>query len=453
MPTLKLTQAAADKLKPGDQPVTYWDSQCPGFGLRITPRGRRTWLAMYRVDGKAVMETLGTMGERPSVADARDRARASMVRAREGVNPVVKRRAEKAAAAQAAAEAEIKGVTFAETAERFLHDHIERNSAPKYAREVRRILCHDVLPVWGDRPIRDITKHDVNDLLDAKADRRERTRKGTRDGAAVQANRTLTRLRTLFRWAADMDLIDADPTAGVRQRVKEKARDRALDDDEIKLFWGAAGKLGWPFGPLFKLLLLTAQRRDEVGGMRRPELDLDQRTIWTIPRERAKSDRAHIVHLSAPAVEIIEALPHTGALLFSATGLTPASGYSRAKIRIDKLMTAALREATGDPEAEITPWILHDLRRTATTGMAKLKMKMPAPKPDDPDNMIDVPIPPHVVDKILNHSAGAIRGVAAVYNRHEYGDERKAALDAWGRYLTGLVQERPTNVVELPRRA
>ena len=428
MPTIKLTQAAADRLSvPAEKAVTYWDNQCPGFGLRVSPRNRRTWLAMYRVAGKSVMQTLGTMAQVPKVDEARARARASMTQARDGVNPVEERR-------EAKREAAAKALTFREVAERFLVEHVERNSAPKYAREVRRILDHDVLPLWRDRPAREIAKQDINDLLDAKADSRERKRKGTRDGATVQANRTLTRLRTLFRWAIDMDLIETDPTAGVRQRVKEKARDRALADAEIRAFWTGCDKLGWPFGPLFKLLLLTAQRRDEVGGMRWSELDLEKR-IWSIPRERAKSDRAHIVHLPAPAIEIIEAVPRTGDLVFSATGATAVSGYSRAKMRLDKLMTARLREECSDPEAEIAPWILHDLRRTATTGMAGLN------------------IAPHVVDKILNHSAGTIRGVAAVYNRHAYLEERKAALEAWGRHVMNLVRPEvsPSNIVAIGR--
>lgn len=430
MPTIKLTQAAVEKLRPpADKVVTYWDNQCPGFGLRITSRNRRTWLAMYRVKGRAVMETLGTMAENPSVAAARDRARASMTKARAGINPIAERRADEK-------EAAAKALTFGDVAGRFLVEHVERNSAPKYAREVRRILDHDVLPRWGAKSVREIGKHEVNDLVDAKADGRERKRKGARDGAAVQANRTLTRLRTLFRWAVDMDLIEGDPTAGVRRRVKERTRDRALNQVEIRCFWQGCNKLGWPFGPLFRLLLLTAQRRDEIGGMHWAELDLDKQT-WTIPRERAKSDRAHIVHLSAPAIAIIEALPHTGELVFSATGATPVSGYSRAKARLDQQMTAQLCQDSGDTEAEIESWILHDLRRSAATGMA------------------EIGIAPHVIDKILNHTAGTIRGVAAIYNRHAYLDERKAALEAWGRRVSALVHPDapPSNVVELGQRA
>jgi len=371
-----------------------------------------------------VREKLGSVAEIPKVDDARARARESLTKARQGINPAAEKRA-----ARERAEAAV-ATRFGSVAERFLREHVKRNCAPGYAYEVNRILQHDVLPRWCDKPICEITKHDVNDLLDAKAESRDRRRKGAEGGAAVQANRTLTRLRTLFRWAVDMELIATDPTAGVRTRVKEKARDRALDHAEIRWFWRGCEAMGWPFGRLFELLLLSGQRRDEVGGMCWGELDLEKR-IWTIPRERAKSDRAHIVHLSAPAVEIIEAMPRTGKLVFSTTGLTAVSGYSRAKQRIDELMTAGLRRESGDPEAKIAPWILHDLRRSATTGMAKLG------------------IAPHVVDKILNHSAGEIRGVAAVYNRHAYLDERKAALEAWGRYVETLIRPAPANVVSL----
>lgn len=448
MPTIKLTQAAVDRLKPPtDKAVVYWDNQLPGFGLRIAPQrrpnkpARRTWLAMYRVSGKAVMETLGTMAEMPSVAAARERARASMTQAREGVHPVAKKRAEEQRAAETAAAEAARGITFREVAERFLKEGWRRSKKKKpwsanYAAEVRRILEHDVLPYWGAKPARAIVKDDVNELLDAKAGRRERRRKGTQGGAGVQANRVLTRLRTLFAWALAEDLIDSDPSARVLARGEETSRDRWLSDDEVRWFWAGCNAAGWPFGPLFKLLLLTAQRRDEVGGMRWIELDLKKR-IWTIPRERAKSDRSHLVHLSAPAIDIIAAFPRTGDLVFSTTGERPVSGFSRAKERLDQYME------TSNPEAEIKPWVLHDLRRTAATGMA------------------DLNIAPHVVDKILNHASGTIQGVAAIYNRHTYLEERKAALEIWAAHVASLVSL-PTgaepasapsaNVVEFPQR-
>src|SRR4029077_19722453 len=162
----------------------------------------------------------------------------------------------------------------------------------------------------------------------------------------------------------------ANPVANVDKVVKEIARDRVLEDDEIVAFWAACGELDWPFGPLYKLLLVTAQRRDEVAGMKWDEIDLKKR-VWIIPRERAKNDRAHEVHLSDLAIEIIEGVQQSSPLLFTTNGERHVSGYSRSKTTLDRHMG-------------IDDWILHDLRRTAATGMAKLN------------------IPPHVVDKILN---------------------------------------------------
>jgi integrase len=272
----------------------------------------------------------------------------------------------------------------------------------------------------------------VNELLDAKAGRRERARKGTTGGSGIQANRTLTRLRTLFAWAAAQDLVGADPTAGVLLRGRERARDRVLDDDEIVRFWRGAERAGWPYGPIFRLLLLTAQRESEVAGMRWSELDLDKR-VWTIPRERTKSDRAHTVHLSPLAAEILGTLPRLGDLVFPSRSGKPIASFGKPKQRLDDAMAAQLREASGDPEAQVEPWILHDLRRTATTVLARLG------------------IAPHVADKILNHSGGTIRGVAATYNRFAYIDERKAALEALGRFVENLVRPGAGNVVEMRR--
>src|SRR6202030_1485854 len=165
-------------------------------------------------------------------------------------------------------------------------------------------------------------RQDVTALLDRIANR----------GSPVQANRTLARLKTLFKWVLDEELIPADPTARVRKVVKETARDRTLTDDEIRLFWAGCDKLGWPFGPLFKLLLLTAQRRDEVGTMEWSEVDIGKR-IWLIPRQKAKNKRAHEVYLSTMAVEIIEGLPAIGSdpgLVFTTNEKRPVSGFSRA---------------------------------------------------------------------------------------------------------------------------
>jgi integrase len=208
--------------------------------------------------------------------------------AQQGIHPVQARK-------RTDRVAEARATTFTAVADRYLAEHVERNGRPATIREARRILDREVKPKWGRRPIRDIARQDVNELFDRIADR----------GAFVQANRTLARLKTLFSWALDKELLESDPTARVRNRVKEIPRDRALGPDEIRYFWLGCDRIGWPFGPLFKLLLLTAQRKDEVGSMDWRELDLANGK-WTIPRERAKNDRAHEVTSPTWRPEIIE---------------------------------------------------------------------------------------------------------------------------------------------------
>ena len=175
--------------------------------------------------------------------------------------------------------------------------------------------------------------------------------------------------------------------------------------------------------------LRHANRENEIAGIRWPEIHNDG--IWEIPASRSKNGKPHLVHLSALAFEIIEAVPTIKGqdLLFSGNGKTPVSGFSSAKARLDRHMLTVVREMRED--AELAPWVIQDLRRTATTGMARLG------------------IPPHVADRILNHQAGTIRGVAAVYNRFEYLDERKSALETWGRFVESLVRPVPSNVVAL----
>jgi integrase len=423
MPRIKLTQLACDRLKPPTdvQNITYWDLQLPGFGLRVSARGRKTWIAMYRVNRHEIMETLGTMAVMPNVAQARDAARASMLQARQGINPVEQRRSNDAAQAAAAAVAQF---TFGRLVERYMKEHAERNTRQSTARETRRLLNRAVA-VWGERPANSISKSDIRALRDDIAERRLRKQTGASGGAAIESNSVLGSLKTMFKWAVREDLLSADPTDGVQRLVKEKARDRVLDADEIKLFWQGTEQLRWPFGPLFQLLLATAQRRSEVGGMCWSEIDIE-RSQWTIPAQRCKNNKEHIVHLSPLAMRIINALPRLqGELIFSINGGSSVSGYSSAKATVDQFMRAQRDDLAG--------WTLHDLRRSAATKMAE-----------------ELRILPHVVDRVLNHTSGAISGVAAIYNRSAYLDERKVALDAWGRWLAALVHGGPpSNVIAI----
>jgi integrase len=215
----------------------------------------------------------------------------------------------------------------------------------------------------------------------------------------------------------------------------EKSRDRTLTDDELRLFWKATAGLGFPFGPMFRLLLVTGQRREEVAGMTRDEVLLGGDPIWTIPKERTKNNNEHSVPLSPLAVEIIESLPRIGkaTFLFTTNGETSVSGYSRSKDRLDAAMARIrIEEADGDKVEAIPHWTLHDLRRTMASRMAGLNINLP------------------VIEKVLNHVSGSFAGIVGVYQRHEYREEKRRALNAWADYVTALVEKRiADNVVQL----
>jgi integrase len=411
MPRKKLTDLFVDRLRPPAKGrEEYFDTTFPALALRVTDTGHKSWSLFYRAAGRQRRYTIGAYPAFDPAA-ARKAASAALHRVEAGGDPAEEKRQRRLGPKPAADD-------FASVAREYLERQVKKNTAASTYKETARILEMDVIPEWGKRPIGTIVRRDVTALVDKKA----------AAGAEVQANRILARLRTLFGWAVEKDRIASNPCDGLKPPTKEQSRDRVLGDSEIKLFWEGCDELAWPFGPLFKLLLLTAQRRDEVASMEWDEVNLET-GVWSIPKTKAKNGVGHEVQLSREAVEILSALPRiAGGLVFTTNGKTPVSGFSRAKERIDGFMAAGVGR-------EIDPWILHDLRRTATTGMAALK------------------IPPHVVDRILNHTSGTIRGVAAVYNRHQYGEERRDALAAWGRSVDAIVTGRPAgNIVSLTDR-
>jgi len=227
-------------------------------------------------------------------------------------------------------------------------------------------------------------------------------------GAPFRANRALAAIKKLFAWSLDRGLIEMNLIAGIRPPTKERSRDRVLSDAEITRLWSASEELGYPFGPLLQLLLLTAQRRGEVAEMRWSHVDFERR-IWTIPSEAAKNGRAHEVPLSDMALEVIHGLPRfvRSDFVFTTTGRSPISGFGRMKRNLDGIMG-------------VTGWRLHDLRRTAASGMARLSTA------------------PHVIEKVLNHISGTISGIAAVYNTFGYERQKRAALESWARHVEEL---------------
>jgi integrase len=408
MPRKKLTDLFVDKAAaPSTGRLEYFDTTFPALALRVTSNGHKSWSLFYRHGGRLRRYTIGNYPAFDPAA-ARKAASSALHRLADGIDPGEEKRVRRNAPKPLADD-------FESFAREYLERQVKRNTAASTYRETARIIEQDVIPEWGKRSIGSIAKRDVIALIDKKV----------ASGAEVQANRILARLRTLFGWGVEKDRITANPCDGLKPPTKEKARDRVLNEAEIRAFWAATEELSWPFGSLFRLLILTAQRRDEVATMEWSEIDLERR-VWSLPREKAKNDQGHDVHLSQQAVDLLLALPRIkGGLVFSTNGRTAVSGFSRSKERLDGLMAKSIGH-------EVDPWILHDLRRTAATGMAGLRVL------------------PHVVDRILNHTSGTIRGVARVYNRFEYIDERKAALEAWGRKVDAIVSgDTGSNVVSL----
>lgn len=414
MPSIKLTAAAVERIKaPPTGRVEYFDAVLPAFGLRVTEKGHKSWIVMYRAEGRLRRLTLGSY---PAVKldKARDLAREAFESAAAGGDPAAERKRQRS---------EQPG-TFKATAQTFIERYAKARQ--RSWRKTEQILNRDVVPAWGPRPIGSISRADVLELLDGIMDQ----------GKPYMANRVLGHVRTLFNWAVARGLVEASPVAGIRAPGREVKRDRVLTEAEMRAVWAGCDNLGYPFGPLFKLLLATAQRRDEVATARWSDFDL-KAGLWTLPREHTKSDRVHEVPLSKLAKDVVKAIPRFGDSqaehLFTSgrCGDAPVSGYSKAKERLDAWLAEQVAEGALPAVAR---WRLHDLRRTAASGMAKLN------------------VAPHVLSRILNHASDGT-GVTAIYNRYAYEAEKRHALDCWGRYLAQVVKGKPVENVTPIRRA
>lgn len=462
MATSKLTDGAVDALQPGAKDLYVWDSALPRFGLRVTPAGARIYLVQYRAKGspgeppKTRRITIGQHGgDLWNVTKARAAARKLLAPVDLGRDPFADREANRAAEQQArlAAEAAITAAdleaeirqrdSFANVTARFVALKAKNNRS--WAETERLLLFgqakaadptkrgsgrphasdgYGPMSAWSDRHVAEIRRADVADLVDQI---------GKRSPAVARA--TYAALRGLFAWCLERDLIETSPCDGFKAPARPKARERVLSDNELRLIWDACAGLGQPFGPIIQLLMLTGQRRAEVAGMGWAELDLTAST-WRIPGDRTKNGKAHELDLCPEALAILEGLTKVGPLVFPARGEGAARGFSATKRRLDELVDTLRHKEAVERDVqvqEVMPWRLHDLRRTAATGMAALGF------------------PPHVVERVLNHVSNTQSGLVGVYQRHEYRQERKAASLTWGAHVASIVAgEAPaSNVVSI----
>ena len=390
----------------GRKDVLFFDTKLKGFGLRVTAKGVRVFLYQYRVGAKVRRHRLGHW---PGVTTAQARKLAEMHRGsvQGGADPVAEKKARQTAVVQAETDAKRRRVADAFTVgvliEGWRTGHLSERSASYQAEAPKRLRT--ALARWLDLPARSLDRTAAVEALDnVKA-----------NYGPVAANRVRAYGRACFGWAMRRGTIPENPFGAVPKPAQEQARERVLADAELGRVWLACDGLGEPWRSIFRLLVLTGQRRGEVAGMRWSELALDPAApaVWALPGVRTKNGQAHDVPLSGPACELIQGTPRFQGcpFVFSQGRATAPSGFGKAKARLDELLVA-------EP---IPPWTLHDLRRTVATGLQRLGVRL------------------EVTEAVLNHISGSRAGIVGVYQRHAWTQEKRAALKAWAEHVVGEV--------------
>jgi integrase len=406
---MKLSQHAVDTLElpPGKDDFIAWDSEVPGFGLRLRKGGSRTWVFWYRVGRQRRKLPIGSAAA-VTAGEARKQAAILHAKVKLGGDPAGAKAAGKARADE----------TVGAVLPIFLARQKERLRPRAYVEVARH------LNVGAKRlhrlTLADVTRRDVAAVLAAVA--------AIKSGAT--ANRTRACLNSFFAWCIREGLLEANPVAWTERR-EEISRDRVIADDELREIWGALGKNA--YGAIVKLLILTGARREEIGALKWSEVDFDKALI-KLPPERVKNGQERIIVLSVPALAILQERPRLAwpdgspcDLVFG-RGARGFSDWVGSKIDLDRRILAH----RGEP---LKNWTLHDFRRCLSTGLhGQLKVL------------------PHVVEACLGH-VGHRRGVPGVYNRSSYEGAMRIALDLWAEHVLAIVEQRESKVLSMPQRA
>ena len=435
MPKLTDRFLAGLNVEDGRKDRLVFDTVCRGLGVRVTAKGTRTFIAQWTdpATRRKVREPLGVWGNL-TIDQARDAARVRLGAVAKGIDPKGERLRRRAEAERDRAET---ALSFELLIEEWKALHLAHRR-PRYAAEAERAIRFGLLGLLK-RPAARISRIDAVNALDQIV----------KAGKPTTAGRTMAYARACFAWGKRRGKVPENPFAELPISAGATERERALSDAEIAEVWAAADTLSYPFGPFYKLLILTLQRREEVAGMRWTELSHDL-TRWTLPGVRMKNGKPHTVHLSEAVRSVLCSIPRIEGcdFIFSttthrltpsksaeATGRkrepTPISGFSQGKRYLDGAIAKARAEAAtklGQKPQPMTAWRVHDLRRTGVTTLAALGF----------DSI--------VVDKLLAHQPAKLRGVAGVYQRHDFARERAAALDAWAAHVLGIEEN---NVVRL----
>lgn len=372
-----------------------WDHRVPGFGIRVSAAGTKSFVLVYRFDGRQRRLTLGRYPTL-SLTDARKLASQALRQVSLGVDPSEAEITDRVAAAP---RLRAVGAT--------VDEYIEKYAKPKNKdwRTTRDILQREFVAIWGERALNSISRDDVMRVIDDVV---------ARTSAATGHNRFVY-ARHFFNWCVGRGYLDVSPMAKLNPPPKARDRDRVLSDNELSRIFVAARKMEYPYGAIIMLLILTAQRKSEVAGIRWSELNIAAGE-WSLTAERTKSARKHVVPLPAAAIEMLKSLKSIhDTLVFPARGSEAVvSGFSKWKVRLDEL-------------SGVENWRVHDLRRTAATGMARLG------------------VAPHVIERILNHTRGTFAGVAGIYNRFGYLPEMREALERWSEHVKEIATSGATH--------
>jgi integrase len=405
-----LTDKTIAALKTEGKQYDVFDTTRDSFGVRVSAHGVKSFVYLYRLEGKLRRATLGRYPE-TSLADARDMAGAIRKDVSKGEDPREKKRKE------GEAEAKKRGDTFVDAVEDFVEKYAKAKKHNRTWATQRRLLLRQ--STWRARPVASITSRDVHEVLDDLMEQ----------GKGYQANRCHEVLRTFFKWLYARDRVPDDIMAKVETPFDdEKARTRVWTDDELRRIWQSAEQLSPVECGYLRLLLLVGQRRNEVAGIRWDELKLDgdptdnrfKGPLWLLPGDRAKSKRDHVVPLSTTAVEVLRALPRVKDSPFVFPGRDPA----KAPIARWTDLRERLQKVSG-----VSDFTFHDARRTLRTGLDELGIQ------------------PHVKDECLNH---ARQGVGdRHYSMYAYLPEQASAFQAWANKIGKLTGAPTTNVVTI----
>lgn len=393
MATGKITKRMLDALQANAVAGFLWDEDLKGFGVKTTSSGSASYVVQYRMGGreaKTQRYTIGSHGSPWSPATARAEAERLLLLVAQGVDPVESDKQRRREAVDLA---------FSNYADRF-----EGSCKGKgWTTLVKRSLRLHVKPVLRDKALPAITRVDVVSVFDRMPDQQMANR---RNVFAV--------LRRLFRWAVSRGDIASSPMEGMETPPAVKPRERWLSDAELKRIWTHAPQCHRCFGPIVRLLITTGQRREEIAGLQWEELSRDEREL-RLSGDRTKNGEPTTIPLNALAIAELdntagsEKWPRRGRVFPTSSG-AGFTAYHKGKTKLDKLVATD----GGDP---VAPWRLHDLRRTLATGFQRLGVRF------------------EVTEAVLNHVGGSRSGVAGIYQRHDWKEEKREALDTWNNHL------------------